>query len=141
MELIILYNLFLFNLILGLELVTGDTNTVPVCNDNDGSCSYNECQDYDTSCSSWAANGECINNSELMITKCPKSCQLCDMNQNNNNNNNNECVDLHSFCADWALEGECLLNPEYMKPACPYSCYLCLNEPLRRHQGFEEYQM
>ena len=136
MELISLSHLLLFNFILGIELVIGDTNTVSVCNDNDGSC-MNECKDYDTSCPSWAANGECINNSELMSTKCRKSCQLCDMNLNEND----ECVDLHSFCADWALEGECLLNPEYMEPACPYSCYLCLNEPLRRQLGLDEYQM
>ena len=56
------------------------------------------CNDKDTSCSSWALDGECDGtNGEHVKTLCPQSCGVC----------TTICSDRNETCASWAKAGEC----------------------------------
>ena len=35
------------------------------------------CKDTDDLCKSWASSGECKNNPQSMLFKCPRSCGVC----------------------------------------------------------------
>jgi len=74
------------------------------------------CNDKDTSCSSWALDGECDGtNGEHVKTLCPQSCGVCTM----------ICSDRNETCASWAKAGECATATAFMHRECPTSCGLC----------------
>ncbi len=64
------------------------------------------CNDKDTSCADWGANGECDgDNSEVVKNLCPHTCGVC---------SHVVCADRDESCGSWAKQGECKTAPEYM---------------------------
>ena len=85
-----------------------------VCPLSCGTCTH-LCNDTDSSCGSWAQQGECEANPDAMLRICPTSCGLCTP----------ECKDLKEECPGWGAAGECNENPEFMIRNCPVTCEAC----------------
>ncbi|KAL5010617.1 hypothetical protein ScPMuIL_012922 [Solemya velum] len=71
----------------------------------------------DSSCTKWAAAGECQKNPVWMARQCHHACDYCIR----------DCKDKHNTerCQHWATIGECVKNPKWMLLNCAYSCGIC----------------
>jgi hypothetical protein len=72
------------------------------------------CMDAETSCPSWAKQGQCHANPKFMHTTCKRSCNLCGI-----------CKDNKASCATWAKTGSCKTNAAFMDLYCRKSCSRC----------------
>ena len=81
--------------------------------DHLGSAEPERRRDNHTSCSAWAAAGECSSNPTFMLSQCAESCALRDLAR---------AHDEDANCAAWAEAGECSSNPAYMHSHCSRSC-------------------
>jgi len=67
-------------------------------------------EDEDSTCSEWAAAGECIRNPQYMLAECADAC------------NAQVYLDIETDCMGWANDGECEKNPGFMLNKCNSSC-------------------
>lgn len=72
------------------------------------------CRDWDSSCTTLAANGTCATDPAHMLTYCKKSCNYC-----------NNCTDLQHRCPYYAKYGQCQSNANSTHFYCRASCNLC----------------
>jgi hypothetical protein len=112
-----------------------------------------QCIDLHHHCPEWAHEGECHNNPRMMLSTCPKSCNVCGKSCQDSNltqcaiwgsyeceTNPSSviplcprtcgvctiaCTDSSAECKAWALNGECETNPTSMSALCPAACGLC----------------
>ncbi|KAK8378712.1 hypothetical protein O3P69_009429 [Scylla paramamosain] len=113
-----------------------------------------ECEDDNSECQYWAAEGECVANPRWMAPHCRRACQQCDFSTTCEDQHSNcafwsthnqceenklwmavhcsrscgycdVCGDSNRRCGRWAREGECEANGEYMRVFCPLSCGVC----------------
>lgn len=79
------------------------------------------CLDKQNDCPQWAANGDCNSNPGFMLSACPYSCNICNVEEHGSK----KCVDRdRKQCLIWG-EQECNLNPGSVMRTCPDLCGLC----------------
>ena len=97
-------------------------------NKDSSSSSENERKPYirdkNSSCKTWAENGECKKNPKYMLLNCMKSCHEQIIKKQNSPKSDNKLEDKNSSCESWAKSGEFNKNPGYMLPNCAKSCHI-----------------
>jgi len=86
------------------------------------------CHDANSSCETWAANGECARNPVFMKESCRKSCKSCP--EGSKVVNEPLCRDVGNWkdCEYWSTMGECSNNENWMREQCARSCGFCSND-------------
>ncbi|XP_039255044.2 uncharacterized protein LOC120331930 [Styela clava] len=105
------------------------------------------CTDMEESCSTWAADGECRKNPDIMLVLCKKSCKACttkppassttspvttvapSTTSSATTTNPVPCTDMEESCSTWAADGECQKSPDIMLALCKKSCKACTTKP------------
>uniref|UniRef100_A0A914EK20 ShKT domain-containing protein n=1 Tax=Acrobeloides nanus TaxID=290746 RepID=A0A914EK20_9BILA len=93
------------------------------------------CQDTNTLCTSWTANGFCQNqfyNCSYKASTCGASCNIQACSPYTACSGNSGCNDISTRCAVWAKTGFCqnpYYNQTYLCSFCPKTCGLCNSCP------------
>ncbi|WKY15866.1 hypothetical protein Q1695_000948 [Nippostrongylus brasiliensis] len=82
---------------------------------DEGCVNLHEC------CGSWAAEGNCDSNPQVMNTICPASCSKCIPKYNLAD----VCSDRHRLCEKYTLMGKCKTNQFWMAENCRKQCGMC----------------
>uniref|UniRef100_A0A914CJ24 ShKT domain-containing protein n=1 Tax=Acrobeloides nanus TaxID=290746 RepID=A0A914CJ24_9BILA len=89
------------------------------------------CQDTNTLCSNWIANGFCQNNfynCSYKASTCGASCNIQACSPYAACSGNTGCSDISPRCSAWAKTGFCqnpYYNQTYLCSYCPKTCGLC----------------
>lgn len=110
------------------------------------------CQNKNENCAKWAAEGECRNNPNFLLSNCALSCGSCHAVEGwgeeaaertgqqrfLQQDVDKVCGDEFERCGEWAAEGECSINTRFMQFRCKYSCWKCMNTQKDRELGLAE---
>lgn len=103
-----------------------DWEDIELCTPIGGEDIVDPCGDQNELCGHWAAQGECDNNPNYMLSSCARSCKQCpSFFKDPSESVTDSCLDIQEKCSEWAREGECEKNPNYMSVNCARTCEKC----------------